>query len=306
MSDLPRQLALDLELSEVEVCKSLADMPAGIAAGLGLDWRPLDSGIATAASRTDVLAYNRVVALGVAAPAEPSDVDAATHFFATAGSPRFMVNLAPTATPPELPQWLLDRGFSLHNHWLKLWRDGQAPIEESRDPRVRPIGTEHAEAFARCEAEAFAMPETVIPWFAATVGRKHWHHYAAFDGDEPASFGALLVMGRVGWLGMASTKPAHRRQGMQSALIATRLHAAAELGCQVVVVETADDTLQKPNPSTHNLRRMGFQLAYRRPNWVKKLALEMPTPEAAAAAQAIEPEQAAADALAVETEKPAA
>jgi len=306
MMELPRQLALDLEVSEVEVCKALADMPAAIAQGIGLDWRMLDSGIATAASRADVLMYNRVVGLGVAAPADPGDLEAATHFFAGAGSHRFMVHLAPTAAPSELPQWLLDRGFALHNYWLKLWRDGKAPIEEAADPRVRPIGAEQAEAFARCAAEAFTLPETVVPWFASTVGMRHWHHYAAFDGGEPASFAALHVAGRVGWLGFACTRPSHRGQGMQSALIATRLRAAAELGCEIVVVETADDTPQKPNPSTHNLVRMGFQLAYRRPNWVKQLAFELPPPAAAKAARAIEPEQAAAEALAVETEKPAA
>ena len=35
-------------------------------------------------------------------------------------------------------------------------------------------------------------------------------------------------------------------------------------------VETADDTPEKPNPSTHNLVRLGFEVAYRRRNWVKK------------------------------------
>lgn len=306
MLDLPRQLLLDLELSEVEVVRSLVDVPAGVAQGLGLDWRAMGSGIAIAASRADVLMHNRVVGLGVAAPAEPGDIDAATEFFRIAGSPRFMVNLSPAASPPELPEWLAARGFLLHNYWLKLWRNGLLPVEEPADPRVRPIGAEHAEAFARCDVESFGLPETVVPWFGALVGRKHWHHYAAFDGEEPVSFGALLVAGRVGWLGFASTKPSHRRQGMQSALIGTRLRAAAELGCEVVVVETADDTLEKPNPSTHNLVRMGFRIAYRRPNWVKKLALELPPAAEAAEALVIETEQAAAEARAMETEKPAA
>ena len=163
MAEPPRQLVLDLELSEVEVCRSLADVPAAAADQIGLDWRTLDSAIATAASRADVLMYNRVVGLGVAAPAEPGDLDAAAEFFAAAGSPRFMVNLCPHAEPPDLPAWLAARGFALHNHWIKLWRPGDAPVEEPADPRVRPIGPEHAEAFGRCEAEAFGLPEAVVP-----------------------------------------------------------------------------------------------------------------------------------------------
>ena len=182
-----------------------------------------------------------------------------------------MVNLAPVASP-EVRGWLEARGFYLHNHWIRLWRDGAAPVEGAPDPRVRSMGREHAEAFARTDAEAFGYPATIVPWIAATVGLPGFRHWAAFDGDEPAGFGALYVSGDLGWLGFASTKPSHRRQGMQSALIATRLRAAAELGCRLVSVETGDDTPEKPNPSTHNLVRMGFGIAYRRPNWVLKLA----------------------------------
>jgi GNAT superfamily N-acetyltransferase len=294
MLDLPRPLVLDLELSEVEVCRSVGAVSETIAGPLGLALRPMGSALATAASRVDVLAYNRVLALGVASPAEPGDLDEAEHFFAAAGSPRWMVNLSPAAGPPELSEWLVARGYSLHNHWLKLWRETRLAVEEPEDPRVRPFGAEHADAFARCDVEAFSLPEAVIPWIAATVGMPHWHHYAAFDGPDAVGFGALAVLGRVGWLGFASTKPTHRRQGIQSALIATRLRAAAQLGCEITIVETADDTPEKPNPSTHNLVRMGFRVAYRRPNWVKKVAKE------------IEPERAAAEAREIESETPAA
>ena len=50
-----------------------------------------------------------------------------------------------------------------------------------------------------------------------------------------------------------------------------RLQAARDAGCRWCVVETAADTPEKPNHSTHNLRRMGFRDAYERPNWVKVL-----------------------------------
>ena len=60
-------------------------------------------------------------------------------------------------------------------------------------------------------------------------------------------------------------------RAQEAAEIAARLRAAAALGCEYASVETADDTPEKPNPSTHNLRRLGFEDAYRRPNWVLKL-----------------------------------
>ena len=55
------------------------------------------------------------------------------------------------------------------------------------------------------------------------------------------------------------------------AFVAARIEAAREAGCRWVCVETAPDTPEMPNPSTHNLHRMGFADAYERPNWVKVL-----------------------------------
>ena len=182
-----------------------------------------------------------------------------------------MVNLAPTATP-RLREWLMERGFYPHNDWIRLWRDAAEPVSCPPDARVRPMGREHANAFARTDAEAFRYPEAMIPMIAATVGLPGWRHWAAFEGEEPVSFGALFVSRGAGWLGFASTRPAHRGKGMQTAIIAARIRAAAERGCRLLSVETGDDMPDKPNPSPHNLVRMGFHVAYKRPNWVLKLA----------------------------------
>ena len=270
--DLSTQDVTALERAEAGACRSWnAAAPPAVARGLGIGLRPIGSGLAVSATRVDILAYNRVLGLGIESPARAADLDEAIAFFRAAGVPRCMVNLAPTATP-ELRPWLEARGFYLHNHWIRLWRDGTLPVEAAPDPRVRPIGREHAEAFARTDVEAYGHPEALIPWIAATVGLPGWRHWAAFDGAEPVSFGALYVAGDLGWLGFASTRSTHRRLGMQSALIAARLRAAAELGCRLISVETGDDTPEKPNPSTHNLVRNGFRIAYKRPNWVLKLA----------------------------------
>jgi GNAT superfamily N-acetyltransferase len=272
VEEIPGSLAHALEHAEVEVCRAwTAAASAEVARDLGLAVRPLGSGLAIAAARADVLAYNRVVGLGIGTPAMPADLDAAIDFFRAAGAPRAMVQLPPAAAPAELQGWLEARDFRHHNHWIKLWRDLARPLEDPPDARVRPMGREHAQAFAQCEAEGFDLPVNLVPWFATTVGLAGLHHYAAFDGPDPVGFGAVFASGRVAWLGFASTKRTHRRQGIQSALIATRLRAAAALGCEIAVVETADDTPEKPNPSTHNLVRMGFQVAYKRPNWVLKL-----------------------------------
>jgi GNAT superfamily N-acetyltransferase len=276
---LPDMVAA-LELAEVAAARSYTGAaPSGTARELGLALRDIGSALGVRATAFDILMYNRVVGLGVAKPTNEAEIDQTVAFFRDASIPRFMVNLAPGAEPPGLTGWLESRGFYLHNHWLRLYRPTsgvQAPV----DPRVRRIGREHADRFARTDAEAFGHPLSMVPWMAATVGRDGWHHYGSFEDGEPVGFAALYAQGRAAWFGFACTRATHRRRGIQSGLIAARLRAAAELGCEFASVETADDTPEKPNPSTHNLRRLGFDDAYRRPNWVLNL---VPRPAAPAA-----------------------
>ncbi len=57
----------------------------------------------------------------------------------------------------------------------------------------------------------------------------------------------------------AATRPAHRRRGVQSALLAARLREAAEWGCDLAVV-----TVLPGSKSQQNAQRRGFELLYTR------------------------------------------
>jgi ribosomal protein S18 acetylase RimI-like enzyme len=74
------------------------------------------------------------------------------------------------------------------------------------------------------------------------------------------SLGASLrVCDGVATLCGAATHPQHRRRGVQSALLATRVRAAAAAGCDVAVVTT-----QPGSKSHENVQRQGFELLYTR------------------------------------------
>ena len=62
----------------------------------------------------------------------------------------------------------------------------------------------------------------------------------------------------------AATAPEHRRKGVQTALLSTRLADAAAAGCDVAVVTTAPGS-----KSQQNVQRQGFQLLYTRAVLVK-------------------------------------
>ena len=62
----------------------------------------------------------------------------------------------------------------------------------------------------------------------------------------------------------AATAPAHRRRGVQTALLSARLADAAAAGCDVAVITT-----QPGSKSQQNAQRRGFDLLYARATLVK-------------------------------------
>ena len=272
MSALTRGLVQAAEAAEIAAFEDgMLAAPPALAAAARIGCRRFGGVLLTHAAAIDVLMYNRVVGLGVEAPADLAIVDEAEARFRALGARRFMVTVAPLAEPAELEAWLGARGFARHNHWIRLVRDlGAGSLPDARtDLRIAPLETGHAATFGRLEAAAFGHPPEVVAWNAAMVGRPGWTFCGAFAGDALVAAGALRVQGPAAWFGYAATDPAHRGRGGQSAIIAARLRAARAAGCRWCVVETAADTPEKPNPSTHNLRRLGFADAYERPNWVK-------------------------------------
>ena len=86
--------------------------------------------------------------------------------------------------------------------------------------------------------------------------------FLAQAGGEPAAAAALLVHERVGFLATASTRPGSRRRGLQAALIAARMRAAGDAGCDVVSA-----LAEFGSPSQRNLERAGLAVAYTPAVW---------------------------------------
>src|SRR5690606_17088934 len=123
-SPYARALARAVEELEAEVWNTLFDAPAG---GAGLHAVRIGTASALAAPGVDVLALNRVVGLGLGAPASEALVDAVIDRYRAAGVPRFFVQVSPAARPRALAGWLAARGFVHHNNWVKLVRGVEAP-----------------------------------------------------------------------------------------------------------------------------------------------------------------------------------
>jgi GNAT superfamily N-acetyltransferase len=242
--------------------------PQGVAAASGVGIEEYGSGVAGRVSAVDVLAFNRVIAVGVTEPASDEDVDRIIDYYRSAEVPRFFIQLHPAAQPAELPQWLEARGFTHYNNWMKLHR-GIEPVNDAEtDLEVRQIDEDAAATFAKIVRDSFEWPDLVEPLVACLVGRPNWLHYIAYDGNVPAATAALFVHGEYGWLDFAATLPGYRGRGGQNALIARRIHDAADRGVKHLIVETAEAKPDKPSPSYRNIVRFGFETAYVRPNFL--------------------------------------
>jgi GNAT superfamily N-acetyltransferase len=235
--------------------------------GLGFEW--IDGTLAAWASRVDVLMFNRAIGIGQQSPATEASVRAIAECFDRAGVSRSFLQIAPGANPAGLADWLEPNGYSPYNRWAKLARPliDLPPLSER--VRIDVIGPERAADFGRVLADAFRMPPAIETWESTLVGRPRWRHYLAYVDDTPVGCAALFVAEGLASLGQAGTLEAARGRGVQGALIAKRLSDAAAVGCTHAVVETAEDTAEKPAPSFRNQLRHGFELCYFRSNYLR-------------------------------------
>lgn len=83
--------------------------------------------------------------------------------------------------------------------------------------------------------------------------------YIALHEGAPAGGARLGMAQGIAQLSGAATAPAHRRHGVQTALLSARLADAAAAGCDIAVVTT-----QPGSKSQQNVQRQGFELLYTR------------------------------------------
>jgi GNAT superfamily N-acetyltransferase len=86
-------------------------------------------------------------------------------------------------------------------------------------------------------------------------------YLARVDG-APAAAAALRLCDGLALLANASSLPAFRRRGCQTALIGRRLADARAAGCELVCALAAF-----ASPSQRNLERAGLRLAYTKAVW---------------------------------------
>jgi GNAT superfamily N-acetyltransferase len=230
---------------------------------------PVAGGVASFAGQGSP--YNKVAGLGFAGLPGSAALDDIEKAFLARGAP-VQVELAHLADP-AISALLAGRGYQLESFENVLGRDlsgGPGPVMPP-GVEVRRSGEDEAEAWLDVVAEGSVHPDSQgVPWHEefpreVIIGAERDGlaagevRYAGLLGGILAGGATMRIAEGVAQLTGAATAPAHRRRGVQTALLAARLADAAAAGCDVAVIVT-----RPGSKSQQNAQRQGFDLLYTR------------------------------------------
>jgi GNAT superfamily N-acetyltransferase len=210
---------------------------------------------------------NKAVGLGMHGPITQTDLEHVERFYRSRNAaPR--VSVCPLADP-SLIDLLKVGGYRLEMFYSVLFRSltegGRAgiPMPAPTEVQITQATPEEADLWIRTIGQGFTGQEappqedmTILsPNFYATNATCF---FAWIDG-QPAGGGGMYIHEGVVEFGGASTRPAFRKRGVQTALLHARMDAARKAGCDLALVVTAPG-----EESQRNVERAGFRLAYTR------------------------------------------
>jgi ribosomal protein S18 acetylase RimI-like enzyme len=215
---------------------------------------------------------NKVAGLGFDGVPDAADLDRIERAFAARGAP-VQVELAHLADP-AIGALLTARGYRLVSFENVLGRTLGAAPEQVKPPgvEIRPSGDDEFERWLDVVSDAAVHPdtqgvpdheefsrETIVKAMRDLTGAAGVRRYLALCDGVPVGGASMCLAEGVAQLTGAATTPAHRRRGVQTALLSARLADAATAGGDIAVVTT-----RPGSRSQHNVQRQGFDLLYTR------------------------------------------
>jgi len=236
--------------------------------------RDLGSGVAACVRPGSAL--NKVIGIGLDGAVDERALAAVEAGFRELGEPvRAEVS---TLAAPEAWEQLAARRYRLAGFENVLVRTAAGPrpaapaaIELTVDAPVALFAATIGEAFCSPDGTGAVLDQLTRAAIAEATEdlavMPGVRRYLARREGAPAGAANLRLDGGVAILAGSATLPAHRRRGVQSALLARRLQDARDAGADLVVVTTAPGT-----QSQANMMKAGFALAYARAVLVAPLA----------------------------------
>lgn len=236
---------------------------------------PLAGGVASFAEEGSP--FNKVAGLGFGGVPGAAALGEIEQAFAARGAP-VQIELANLADP-AIGVLLTGRGYRLTSfeNVLGLALNGAPERITPPGVEIRPSGDDEFEPWLEVVADGFAHPDTqgvpsheefpreVIANAQRDATAAGAMRYAALRDGVIAGGASMHMAEGIVRLAGAATAPAHRRRGVQTALLSARLADAAAASCDIAVVTT-----QPGSRSQQNVQRQCFDLLYTRAVLVKQ------------------------------------
>ena len=242
--------------------------PAAYAAKLGIEATNIGSATLLSTRKSNSLYFNRVVGLGLASQATLGLIEQILDYYTEQRIKRFAVELSPLARPNKIVSWLEQKGFHESEGTAKMWRDSSPVQDEHTDLHIKRVNAAAASDWFTVMSTVFTQFRSRKQWYEARFNVPQWHHYLAYDGDEPVAVAAMYAQDGAAHLTDAATLAPFRRRGIQKAMVDRRVVDGLKLGCSWFTSETAAPKPRNPLISHRNLRRLGFEMAYIRAKYV--------------------------------------
>jgi len=265
------ELAERIERVEAQMITAATEV-ARLRVGAKAFVMPIAAGVACYAEEGSPL--NKIAGLGFGGVPGSDELGEIEQAFAVRASATHveLSNLA----DPEIGATLTSRGYQLVSFENVLGRslDGEQQPHTAPGIEVKPSDDPAAwldvivDGFAHPDVEGVPshedFPREVIEKAIGDIEQAGATPYLAYRDGVVAGGGSMRISDGVAQLTGAATSPAHRRRGVQTALLSARLADAARAGADVAVVTT-----QPGSKSQQNVQSRGFHLLYTRAVLVK-------------------------------------
>jgi hypothetical protein len=259
------ELAKRVERTEIEFC--------AVGAGVGVPGgaASIDVGGGRGVCGQPGSPMNKVLGLGLGTSVTDEDLDALELFYDERACP-IQIELCPLVSV-DLVAKLQNRGYVLKGFENELARAMPESVPPTNGLPVEVLtGDREEEAFLRATVEGFAAPDTMphppdgpAPDIVETIDRamRQFVHpdivryLVRIDGEPAGAAASVITNGVLGIFG-TGTRPAYRRRGVQSAIVAKALEGA------IGRADLAIATTEPGSISQRTFERFGFQVLYTR------------------------------------------
>jgi GNAT superfamily N-acetyltransferase len=271
---LTLELARRVERAEAQAAIACAETLNRIHPGAGAVVEHIAGGAAVFCGVNSPV--TQAIGVGLDGPVDHPEMDRLEHFYFSRGD-AVRIELCPLADPSVVAHLgqrgyrvtefsnLLARPLNAHETW-------PVPPPAIQIERIAPAqAAEWTELVAQGFAEHFPVtPEllSVVQVFALSLEAEC---YLARVNGEPAGGATLALRNGIAGLFGASTLPAFRNRGVQTALLHARLARAIPAGCELAV------SLAQPASASHrNIARQGFHPLYTRVKFEREAPKKAP------------------------------